>query len=269
MNAIIMAALGTFFTFLMTCAGAALVFFFKGEIKPALNKICMGFAAGVMMAASVWSLIIPAINMAQESGKTGFLQASGGFLLGGLFLIFMDLYMVKLYKKYIKPCVITCATKSGVKLHRKSALLIGTITLHNIPEGMAVGLAFALAAQTQNAAALAAAMALALGIGLQNFPEGAAVSLPMRQEGFSRLHSFGFGCISGIVEPIGGIGAVLLISLVTPLLPWFLSFAAGAMIYAVASELIPSSSDEKGEFYGVLSVILGFAIMMTLDVALG
>ncbi len=267
MNSILMAGAGTLFTFLMTCVGASLVFFFKGEIKPKLNKICLGFAAGVMIAASVWSLIIPAINMAQTQGKTGVIEAFGGFVLGGLFLAFADFYIVKLYKKYIKPNLES--NNKNLKLRRKSMLLIGTITLHNIPEGMAVGLAFALAAQTGEAAALASAMALALGIGLQNFPEGAAVSLPIRQEGFTRFRSFLYGCVSGVVEPLGGIGAVLLISLITPLLPWFLSFAAGAMIYAVASELIPTCRDNRGEFYGVLSVIFGFAVMMTLDVVLG
>ncbi len=263
MNAIFYALLATGFTFLMTMAGSACVFLFTGDIKPGIRRAVLGFAAGVMVAASCWSMLIPAIEMAQEQEKSGFLQACGGFLLGGVSLLFLDNRLAKLYNKKQKAGTLKNDSSRG------TALLFGTITLHNIPEGMAVGLAFAVAASQNSAGLLASAAVLALGIGMQNFPEGAAVSLPYRQEGHTRGRSFLYGALSGAVEPVGGVIAVLLAASVAPLLPWLLSFSAGAMIYAVSAELIPQANSGRNCYTGIVGVIVGFAFMMTLDVALG
>lgn len=258
-----LAGLGTSFTFFMTVLGAAVVFFFKGEIKPAFQRIFLGFAAGVMIAASVWSLLIPAIEMAEEQGKIGWIPAAGGFLLGALFLLGLDVIMPHLHPGS------TNAEGIKTKLSR-STLLVLAVTLHNIPEGMAVGLACALAASGgQSSVTVAGALALAMGIGLQNFPEGAAISLPLRREGMSRSKSFLFGASSGIVEPIGGVIAVLIAASVAPLMPWFLSFAAGAMIYVVVEELIPEAHLGDHSNIGTLGVMSGFLVMMIMDVALG
>ncbi len=263
MNAILLVLLATGFTFLMTTLGSACVFLFSGEIKGFVQRAVFGFAAGVMLAASAWSMLIPAIDMAIEQGESGVLQATGGFVLGGAFLLFADWFLSKAYYKSRN------IKQDSIADTRRTALLFGTITLHNIPEGMAVGLACMLAAQHNSPVMVASAATLAIGIGLQNFPEGAAVSLPFRQEGKSRVKSFVFGALSGIVEPIGGVVAVLIAGAITPLLPWLLSFAAGAMVYAVAAELIPQSNKGGTAYAGVAGVIIGFAFMMTLDVALG
>ena len=249
MNALTLAALGTGFTFLMTAAGAAVVFLFKNEIKPSFQRVFLGFAAGVMIAASVWSLLIPSIEMAGEQGVPGWLPAAGGFALGALFLMVLDALMPHLHPG--------SSEAEGVHTSfKRTTLLVLAVTLHNIPEGMAVGLACALAAGGgSSSVTLAGAMALCLGMGLQNFPEGAAISLPLRRE--------------GLVEPIGGILAVLIAGSVTPLMPWFLSFAAGAMIYVVVEELIPEAHLGEHSHPGTLGVLAGFLVMMVLDVALG
>lgn len=265
MEALKMAALGTGFTFLMTAAGAAVVFFFKREIDHKFQRVFLGFAAGVMVAASVWSLLIPAIEMAEQAGgMPGWVPAAGGFLLGAVFLLALDALMPHLHPGAQQP--------EGPRTSlRRTTLLVLAVTLHNIPEGMAVGLSCALAASGTGAGAVtvASAMALALGIGLQNFPEGAAISLPLRREGLSRTRSFVYGALSGIVEPVGGILAVLVAGGIQPLMPWFLSFAAGAMIYVVVEELIPEANLGEHSHSGTWGVLAGFVIMMIMDVALG
>ena len=262
MNALTLAALGTGFTFLMTAAGAAVVFLFKNEIKPSFQRVFLGFAAGVMIAASVWSLLIPSIEMAGEQGVPGWLPAAGGFALGALFLMVLDALMPHLHPG--------SSEAEGVHTSfKRTTLLVLAVTLHNIPEGMAVGLAFAMAAQHQDPALMSAAMALAIGIGIQNFPEGAAISLPLRQEGFSRFKAFLYGSLSGIVEPIFGILTVLAASQIAGLMPWLLSFAAGAMIFVVVEELIPEAHLGEHTHVGTIGFMVGFLIMMILDVALG
>ena len=216
-----------------------------------------------MIAASVWSLLLPAIDRTIEMGGIGWIPASGGFLLGGVFLTLMDLLMPHLH--------LGEAAAEGVRssFHR-TTLLVLAVTLHNIPEGMAVGLAFAMAAQhPEDPSLYAAAFALALGIGIQNFPEGAAISLPLRQEGMSRFRAFVFGSLSGLVELIFGVGITLAASFIEPFMPWFLAFAAGAMIYVVAEELIPEANQGEHSNLGTAGVMAGFLIMMILDVALG
>lgn len=231
------ALLGTGFTFLMTAAGSSVVFFFKKEIPDKIQKLFLGFASGVMIAASVWSLLIPSIEQAKAHGMIGWLPASIGFLSGALFLLSLE----RLIPHFIddKP--------------DSSLLLFLAITLHNIPEGMAVGLSWP----------------LALGIGIQNFPEGAAISLPLRKTGASRLKSFLLGSATGIVEPLFGILAVLIAKQAQASMPWLLSFAAGAMIYVVVEELIPEAHFGERSNAGTLGVIIGFLLMMILDVSLG
>ena len=243
------AALGTGFTFLMTTLGAAMVFFFSGEPKPRFQKTMLGFAAGVMTAASVWSLLLPAINQAvEESRFPGWLPAAAGMLLGVAFLAALDSLLPHLWR----------VSEQG----RQNILLMTAITLHNVPEGMAVGLAFALAANGEN---LAGAAALAMGIGIQNLPEGAAIALPLRQEGLTRRRAFAVGTMSGSVEPVFGVLVVLAAAWARPLMPWFLSFAAGAMLYVVVEELVPQAHSRAG----TCGFVGGFLIMMVLDVALG
>ena len=244
------AALGTGFTFLMTTLGAATVFFFSGEPRPKFQKAMLGFAAGVMTAASVWSLLLPAIDQARAEGKLpGWLPAAAGMLLGVVFLAALDSLLPRL-------------RRTPREDWRQNTLLMTAITLHNVPEGMAVGLAFALAAEGEG---LAGAAALAMGIGIQNFPEGAAISLPLRQEGFSRRRAFLGGTLSGSVEPVFGVLVVLAAGAVHPLMPWLLSFAAGAMLYVVVEELVPQAHSRSG----TCGFVGGFLAMMVLDVALG
>ena len=263
MEPILWAAAGTGFTFLMTSLGASVVFFFKKQATATAQRIFLGFAAGVMIAASVWSLLIPAIEEAEAAGMIGWRPAAGGFLLGVVFLMALDGVLPHLHPGAKKP--------EGVKSQMKrTSLLVFAVTLHNIPEGMAVGLSFALAAQHGNDPALyAAAMALAIGIGIQNFPEGAAIALPLRQEGMSRAKAFLCGASSGVVEPIFGILTVLIAGSIAPLMPWLLSFAAGAMIYVVVEELIPEAHLGEHSNLGTMGVMAGFVVMMVLDVALG
>ena len=244
------AALGTGFTFLMTTLGAATVFFFSGEPRPKFQKAMLGFAAGVMTAATVWSLLLPAIDQARAEGKLpGWLPAAAGMLLGVAFLAALDSLLPRL-------------RRTPREDWRQNTLLMTAITLHNVPEGMAVGLAFALAAEGEG---LAGAAALAMGIGIQNFPEGAAIALPLRQEGKSRSRAFLGGMLSGVVEPLFGVLVVLVAAWARPLMPWLLSFAAGAMLYVVVEELVPQAHSRAG----TCGFVGGFLMMMVLDVALG
>jgi ZIP family zinc transporter len=263
MQAILWATGGTAFTFFMTTFGAAMVFFFRKSVNAQIQRIFLGFAAGVMIAASVWSLLIPAIEEAEASGISGWIPASGGFVLGVAFLMLMDVLLPHLHLNSSQPEGLSSSWK-------RTTLLVLAVTLHNIPEGMAVGLSFALAAQhADSTAALSSAAALAIGIGIQNFPEGAAISLPLRQEGFSTGKAFIFGSLSGIVEPIFGILVVLIAGNIQPLMPWLLSFAAGAMLFVVVEELIPEAHLGEHSNSGTLGVMAGFLIMMILDVMLG
>jgi ZIP family zinc transporter len=263
---VIQALIGTLFTWGVTALGASLVFFFKAINKKLLNGM-LGFAAGVMIAASFWSLLAPSIEMAEELGQTAWLTAAIGFLGGGAFLFAVDKLLPHLHMG------LDTSQAEGVKTGwQRSILLVLAITLHNIPEGLAVGVAFGAVAYGLPSASLAGAVALAIGIGLQNFPEGAAVSIPLRREGFSRKKAFLYGQASGIVEPIAGvIGAVAVVAM-RPLLPYALAFAAGAMIYVVVEELIPEAQQGGGSMktdIATIGCMLGFAVMMILDVALG
>lgn len=261
LSPVLLALVGTGFTFLATALGAALVFFFRGKVNENFQRIFLGFAAGVMIAASVWSLLIPAIEMAEEQGMVGWLPATGGFILGAAFLLLLDRLLPHLHPGSDTP--------EGIPSHlRRTTMLVFAVTLHNIPEGMAVGLSFGLAGGQGSSITLAAAMALAIGIGLQNFPEGAAISLPLKQEGMSRGKAFVCGALSGIVEPVFGVLAVLVAGTVTPLMPWLLAFAAGAMIFVVVEELIPEAHLGEHSHLGTLGVMAGFVIMMVLDIAL-
>jgi ZIP family zinc transporter len=255
--------LATGFTWLVTALGAGLVFFFPSINKKAMDGM-LGAAAGVMIAASFWSLLAPAIALVEETGGTTWLPPLVGFLGGGLFLWSVDKILPHLHPGF------PLSEAEGIHTHwQRSVLLVLAITLHNIPEGLAVGVAFGAVGAGFPGASTAGAMALALGIGLQNFPEGAAVSVPLRREGMSRLKSFWYGQLSGAVEPVAGLAGVMAVLLMRPLLPYALSFAAGAMIYVVAEELIPESQAEKHSDVATIGVMLGFALMMTLDVALG
>ena len=257
------AAGGTGFTFLMTALGAAVVFFFRNEINPKIQRIFLGFAAGVMIAASVWSLLIPAIEEAEQKGQIGWIPAAGGFILGILFLMGLDSLLPHLHPGSAEPEGMATSWK-------RTTLLVFAVTLHNIPEGMAVGLSFDLAAQNGNdPAAITAAAALALGIGIQNFPEGAAVALPLRQEGMSSTKAFLMGSLSGLVELVFGVLVVLAAGFIQPLMPWMLAFAAGAMMYVVVEELIPEAHLGEHSNVGTMGVMAGFIVMMILDVALG
>lgn len=268
MTPILWAAGGTGFTFLMTSLGASVVFFFRKEVNQSVQRIFLGFAAGVMIAASVWSLLIPAIEEAQARGEIGWIPAAGGFLLGVLFLIVLDSCLPHLHPDISSPD--TNKAEGISSSWKRTTLLVMAVTLHNIPEGMAVGLAFALAAQHGGDPALyTSAMALAIGIGIQNFPEGAAISLPLRQEGLSTRKAFIKGSLSGIVEPVFGILTVMAAGGIAPLMPWLLSFAAGAMMYVVVEELIPEAHLGEHSNVGTLGVMAGFLIMMILDVSLG
>ncbi len=259
------ALVGTGFTYFMTALGAALVFFFKTIKKEVLN-LMLGFASGVMIAASFWSLLDPAIEQARENGDIPWLVAAIGFGAGGLFLYFADKTIPHMHFGPNKE-------KEGIATHlKRTILLVFSITLHNIPEGLAVGVAFGAANRMDNpTAGILAAISVALGIGIQNFPEGAAVSIPLRQEGLSRTKSFMYGQASGIVEPIAGVLGAILVTKVTAMLPYALAFAAGAMIYVVVEELIPEAQQNASSkhHYAVFGVMVGFMVMMILDVALG
>lgn len=250
------------FTWGVTALGAAMVFFFKSIQRKLLNGM-LGFAAGVMIAASFWSLLAPAIDMAQDLAIPAWLPALTGFLLGGAFLWGVDRILPHLHAG------LPIQEAEGLRTSwQRSVLLILAITLHNIPEGLAVGVAFGAVAAGIPTAALSGAVALAIGIGLQNFPEGAAVSIPLRGEGLSRLKSFLYGQASGLVEPVAAVLGAVGVLAMRPILPYALAFAAGAMIYVVVEELIPEAQVEETHF-STLGALLGFAVMMFLDVALG
>ena len=263
LSPVMQAFIGTCFTWFLTALGASVVFFFK-SINRKIMDAMLGGAAGVMIAASFWSLLAPAIEMAEEAGGIPWIPALVGFLSGGAFLWSIDKVLPHLHPGF------PTQEAEGVKTSwQRSVLLVLAITLHNIPEGLAVGVAFGAAAAGHPAASIGAAIALAIGIGIQNFPEGAAVSVPLRREGLSRYKSFMYGQFSGMVEPIAGVLGAVAVIYMQPLLPYALSFAAGAMIYVVAEELIPESQAEKHSDIATIGVMIGFAIMMTLDVALG
>ena len=255
-------ALGIMIPFLGTAAGAACVFFMKGQIRPLVQKMLLGFASGVMVAASVWSLLMPSMDMAADMGKFAFVPAAVGFLLGIAFLLAMDHLVPHLH--------MDCEEPEGLKSSwKKTTMLVLAVTLHNIPEGMAVGVVFAGMLQGEGLITLTGAFALSLGIAIQNFPEGAIISLPLKSEGFGSGKAFLYGAASGIVEPIGAALPVLLAAYITPVLPYLLSFAAGAMIYVVVEELIPESAEGEHSNIGTIGFAAGFVLMMILDVALG
>jgi len=263
LNPILQALIATIFTWGMTAAGAATVFLAKNVSRSLLNAM-LGFAAGVMIAASFWSLLAPAIAMSEGSGVPGWIPATVGFLMGGVFLWVVDRILPHLHLG------LEIDQAEGIKTTwQRSVLLVTAITLHNFPEGLAVGVAFGAVAAGLPAATLAGAIALTIGIGIQNFPEGLAVSMPLRREGFSRGKSFLYGQASGLVEPIAGVLGAAAVLLMQPILPYALSFAAGAMIYVVVEELIPESQQGQETHMSTIGAMLGFAVMMILDVALG
>ncbi len=255
-------ALGMLIPFAGTTLGSAMVFFMRKEMGKRIEKLLLGFAAGVMIAASVWSLLIPAINMAEEQGKVAWIPSSVGFLGGMAFLLVLDSIVPHLHLESTEP--------EGVESNlKKTTMLVLAVTLHNIPEGMSVGVTFAGVLIDNTGITMAGAFALAVGIAIQNFPEGAIISMPLRSEGVSRPRAFAYGALSGIVEPIGGVLTILLAQHIVPALPYLLAFAAGAMIYVVVEELIPESQTGEHSNVGTIGVALGFVVMMILDVALG
>ena len=263
LSPVLQAFIATVFTWFMTALGSGLVFFFRSINRKILDTM-LGFAAGVMIAASYWSLLAPAIEMAKESNLPAWVPATSGFLLGGAFLWAIDKLLPHLHLGF----PMEEAEGISTSWHR-SILLVLAITIHNIPEGLAVGVAFGALAAKLPAATFGGAVALAVGIGIQNFPEGTAVSVPLRREGFSRLKSFWYGQLSGVVEPLAGVLGAVAVTSMRPLLPYALAFAAGAMIFVVVEELVPESQLEGNTDIATIGAMLGFAVMMTLDVALG
>ncbi|WP_270180717.1 ZIP family metal transporter [Alkalihalobacillus sp. CinArs1] len=262
LSPVFQALLFTLFTWGSTALGAAVVFFTK-SVNQKLFDSMLAFAGGVMIAASFWSLLSPGIEMAEEQGVPGYIPAVVGFLLGGVFLLLVDrvLPMIdeNLYFKDIKD----------KKAKHRTAMLVFSLTLHNIPEGLAIGVAFGALAADFSTASLSGAIALAIGIGIQNIPEGTAVSLPLRRDGMSKGKSFFYGQFSGMVEPISAVIGALAVMIIHPLLPYALSFAAGAMIFVVAKEVIPGSQERGHVQLAAMSLLVGFSVMMVLDVALG
>ena len=254
--------LGLTIPFLGTVLGSAMVFLMKNKINNKVEKLLLGFASGVMIAASVWSLLIPSLDMAKEQGNVTWVPAAIGFLLGIVFLLALDSLIPHMHLNTEKP--------EGMKAKvKKEIMLVLAVTLHNIPEGMAVGVVLAGSLLGSTGISMAGALVLAIGIAIQNFPEGAIISMPLKSEGMSKAKAFAYGALSGIVEPIGAIITILLTSTVVPILPYLLSFAAGAMIYVVVEELIPESQAGEHSNIGTIGVAIGFVIMMILDVALG
>ncbi len=249
--------------FLGTTLGSAMVFLLKDKISGRTEKILLGFAAGVMVAASVWSLLIPSISMAEAQNRVGWVPAAIGFLAGVVFLLILDEVIPHLHANADAP--------EGIRTNKvsKNAKMFFAVTLHNIPEGMAVGVAFAGAMATGSGITAAGAMALSIGIAIQNFPEGAIISMPLRGDGVSKPRAFLFGTLSGAVEPLAGFITILFVAKMTVVLPYLLAFAAGAMLYVVVDELIPESQNGKHSNMAILAFSLGFALMMILDVALG
>ncbi|HIU15560.1 MAG TPA: ZIP family metal transporter [Candidatus Ventricola intestinavium] len=254
MRSVIWAGCGTAFTFAMTTLGAALVFFFRRSIGERVQCACLGFAAGVMSAAAVFSLLVPAMEQTQEMGGSPFVIVTLGFVLGAAMIACVDALLRRMK-----------GVRRAGDISRRRTLMFTAVTLHNIPEGMAVGLAFALAAR-DGGLGLAAAVTLALGIGIQNFPEGAAVALPLRQSGMSRMRAFALGTLSGAVEPVFGVLVVLAATVVRQAMPLLMAFSAGAMMYVVICEMIPEASGERS---GTRFAMVGYIVMMALDIALG
>lgn len=253
---------GIMIPFLGTSLGAAMVFFMKRTLHPLVHRALTGFAAGVMVAASIWSLLIPAMEQAADMGKWAFVPAAAGFWIGVLFLLLLDHLIPHLHMNSTE-----C---EGPKCQlQRTTMLVLAVTLHNLPEGMAVGVVYAGMAEGNSYITAAGALALSLGIAIQNFPEGAIISMPLRAEGAGKPRAFLYGVLSGIVEPVGALLTILAASVVLPALPYLLSFAAGAMMYVVVEELIPEMSSGKHSNVGTLFFALGFTLMMTLDVALG
>lgn len=254
--------IGILIPFIGTTLGAAMVLFMKREINTKVQKLLLGFAAGVMIAASVWSLLIPAIDMSKERGSIPWIAPSIGFIVGIIFLFILDSIIPHLHLDSKKP--------EGIKSKLKNTtMLVLAVTIHNIPEGMAVGVVFAGVLTQESLITLAGAFALSIGIAIQNFPEGAIISMPLKAERISKKKSFLYGVLSGIVEPIGAVITLLVTGLVVPILPYILSFAAGAMIYVVVEELIPESQSGEHTNIGTIGTAIGFVLMMILDVALG
>lgn len=253
---------GVMIPFIGTTAGAACAFFLKNEIRPLVQKTLLGFASGVMVAASVWSLLIPAMDMSEGMGKLAFLPAAAGLLLGMAFLLVMDRIIPHLHL----GSEVSEGPKTSLK---KTTMLVLAVTLHNIPEGMAVGVVLAGALMGESEVSMAGALALSLGIAIQNFPEGAIISLPLRSEGESRTRAFLHGTLSGVVEPVAACLTIWLAQFIEPVLPYLLAFAAGAMLYVVVEELIPEASEGDHSNIGTIGFAAGFVIMMILDVALG
>ena len=254
MNNILYSILGILIPFMGTNLGSAFVFFMKKNLNENFRKLTVGFAAGVMIAASIWSLIIPSVEMSERLGNFKWIPATVGLMCGFLFLIIINKIVDKLEQKN--------STK-------KFNMLMFSVTLHNIPEGMAVGVCFAGLLSGISTIILAEAMLLSIGIGVQNIPEGAIISMPLKMQGMSRKKAFIYGVLSGIVEPIAAIFTILLTNIVVPILPYLLSFAAGAMLYVVAEELIPDMNSGKKDSKGVIGLMFGFIIMMVLDITLG
>ncbi len=254
--------LGLTIPFLGTTLGSGMVFLMKNKINFKIEKLLLGFASGVMIAASVWSLLIPSIDMAKTQNVIEWIPATIGFLLGIVFLLVLDSIIPHLHLHTDKP--------EGLKAKiEKTTMMVLAVTLHNIPEGMAVGVVFAGAIAQNTGITMAGAIALAIGIAIQNFPEGAIISMPLKSEGMSKVKAFMYGTLSGLVEPIGALLTIALTNLVVPILPYFLSFAAGAMIYVVVEELIPEAQNGEHSNISTIGVAIGFVIMMILDVALG
>lgn len=254
--------IGILIPFIGTSLGAACVYLMKKEMNKKLNKILLGFASGVMIAAAVWSLIIPSIDMSEHMGKLSFIPSAVGVILGIMFLFSLD--------KVIPHIHVDSPTEEGPKKYnlKKSTKLVFSVVLHNIPEGMAVGIAFAAVMNEGNAITFASALALSIGIAIQNFPEGAIISMPLKSEGLSKNKAFTYGALSGIVEPIGAAITIMFSSFFTPIMPYLLSFAAGAMIFVVVEELIPEAAGDNSSDISAIAFGIGFVIMMILDVAL-
>ncbi|MBQ8507488.1 MAG: ZIP family metal transporter [Clostridia bacterium] len=262
MNNMAKVLLGAFIPMLGTTLGASMVFFLKDGMKPRLQKALLGFASGVMIAASVWSLLIPALEMSEASGGIAWLPATVGFLAGMGFLLLLDTFVPHMHMDSDCPEGKACGLG-------KSKMLVLAVALHNLPEGMAVGVVLAGMLSGSTVISTAGAFALAIGIAIQNLPEGAIISMPLVNSGLSRKKAFGYGFLSGVVEPVGTLLTLLLTAFIEPVLPYILSFAAGAMIYVVVEELIPESQAGSHSNVGTIGAALGFALMMVLDVALG
>lgn len=254
--------IGLLIPFLGTTLGSAMVFLLKNNINKSVEKLLLGFAGGVMMAASVWSLLIPSMEMSEQQGKIAWLAPAIGFLLGIVFLLILDSIIPHIHLDKKKP--------EGVRTKLKNAtMLVLAVTLHNIPEGMAVGVIFAGALIGNTGITIAGAISLAIGIAIQNFPEGAIISMPLKSEGISKTRAFLYGTLSGIVEPISALITIVITESIVPILPYILAFSAGAMVYVVIEELIPESQLGEHSNIGTVGVALGFVIMMILDTALG